>query len=131
MNNVLKEHYYDEGVSVMIPGNLLLELTNILEDLVNTETRTESRYKYNYVNSKGNVVKKVSQEDVDSGKVKKVLDWHRTIINPTLEHSITDKGIKYANIMLHLQDVHYKNIESGNTVSIHDAIKKEQKSKLK
>lgn len=112
-----KEHYYKSDVSVEIPGTFLKELIYLTDKLLEPELKTESEFKYNYVNEKGKVVKNFKQEDLESNKVRKVLDWERTVYEPTLKHSLTEKGVQYAKLKNFLENLHRENIEKGLTVT--------------
>lgn len=109
----LRQYVYGEGVNVEIPGYFLTDLIMLIEQLVNSEVKTETDFKYNYVNAKGAIVKNVTKEDVEAGKYSKVVDIDRTINNPTFRHSITEKGVAYAQLKNFLEVIHYKNIENG------------------
>lgn len=112
-----KEHYYKPETNVEIPGDFLLEVIAMTEQLLAQEIKTESEFKYNYVNEKGKVVKNFKQEDLESNKVRKVLDWERTVYEPTLKHSLTEKGVQYAKLKNFLENLHRENIEKGLTVT--------------
>lgn len=109
----LKQYVYGEGVNVEIPGYFLTDMIMLIEQLVNSEVKTETEFKYNYVDAKGNIVKNVDKKDIESGKYSKVVDIDRTINAPTFRHSITEKGVAYAQLKNFLEVLHYKNIESG------------------
>lgn len=125
--DILKQNFYKEGVKVEIEGRLLLELLSIFDLLIKDEVRSESKFKYNYVDNDGKVVKNAKESDIQSGKVRKILDWNRTIVEPTLEYSISEKGILYSEIVSILQSVHYENIKAGNTIQ--DLIHRQEISK--
>ena len=89
----------------------------IFEKLLTEEVKVESKFKYNYVNEKGNIVKTPKAADIESGKVVKQLDFNRTVMDPNLEYSITEKGIAYAELKNFLESIHFKNIQEGKAVS--------------
>lgn len=109
-----KEYFYKEGQNVEIDGRLLLDIIEMTEVLLNQEVKVESKFKYDYVNEKGDVVKNVTKNNVD--KLKKIVNFNKTIDNPTFEYSITDKGVAYAGLKKLLESVHYSNIQSGNAI---------------
>ena len=111
-----REFYYTPETKVEIPGGFLLELLALSESLLNSEVKAESKFKYNYINEQDKVVKKFKQEDVDSGKLKKIVDWERTIDTPTIEFSLTEKGIGYAQLKKFLERLHLENINKGTAV---------------
>ena len=112
-----REFIYPQGVKVEIDGYVVTDLIMIFEQLLKDEVKVESKFKYNYVNEKGNVVKNAKQEDLESGKVQKILDFKRTIVEPNMEYSITEKGIAYAELKNFLESIHMDNIQKGNAVS--------------
>jgi hypothetical protein len=111
-----KNFVYPKDTKVEIEGFLLTDLIMIFDKLVNEEIKAESRFKYNYVNEKGKVIKNVKQEDLESGKVRKVLDIDRTIVNPTMDYSISEKGLAYAELKNFLESLHHENIQKGLAV---------------
>lgn len=110
------EHYYAPETKVEIPGGFLMELIALTEQLMASELKTESEFKFIYLNEKGVPTKKFTKEDVDTGKVKKVVDWEKTIDNPTYKHSLTEKGVGYAKLKKFLEATHMSNIENGLTL---------------
>lgn len=112
-----KSYYYKDDTNVEIPGSFLKELIALTENLLAKEVKTESEFKYNYINEKGNVVKTFKKEDVESGKVKKIVDWEKTIYDPTLKHSLTEEGIQYAKLKNYLENLHKVNIDNGLAVT--------------
>lgn len=113
-----RNYVYPTGAKIEVDGFLIPDLIAIFEALVKEEIKSESRFKYNYVNAKtGKVVKSPKPEDLTTGKVKKILDFERTIVNPTLEHSITEKGLAYAELKNFLEGIHFKNIQDGIAVN--------------
>lgn len=113
-----RAYYYNPETKVEIPGGFLLELLALSEKLLQKEIKAESKFKYNYINDKDKIVKNFKQEDVESGKLKKIVDWDRTIDNPTIEYSISEDGIIYATLKKFLETLHYENIEKGIAVSV-------------
>ena len=112
-----RSYYYNPDTKVEIPGGFLLELLALSETLLQKEVKLESKFKYNYINDKDKIVKNVKQEDVESGKLRKIVDWERTVDNPTIEYSITEDGIMYAKLKKFLEALHYENIEKGIAVT--------------
>lgn len=112
-----KSYYYESDVNVEIPGSFLTELIAMTEQLLTKEIKTESEFKFNYVNEKGKIVKTFKSEDLEMGKVKKVLDWERTVYEPNLKHSLTEEGIQYAKLKNFLENLHMENIEKGLAVT--------------
>lgn len=112
-----RDYFYKEETTVEIPGDFLLELIALTDQLLNKEVRTESEFKYNYINDKNKVVKNFKQEDVESGKIKKAVDWDRTIYNPTFKTSLTEEGVGYAKLKIFLEGLHMSNIEKGLAVT--------------
>jgi len=112
-----KAYYYPTESTVEIPGGFLTELMVMTEQLLEKQIKTESEFKFNYVTDKGKIVKTFKQEDVESGKVKKVLDWQRTVEEPNFKHSLTEEGIKYAKLKNFLENLHMENIEKGIAVT--------------
>lgn len=119
-----REYVYEQGTKVEVDGYLISDLIMIFENLLKDEIKSESKFKFNYVNAKGNIVKNVKKEDVETGKVQKVLDFGRTIVEPNLEYSITEKGIAYAELKNFLESVHYKNIQEGKAIKYSELSKK-------
>ena len=120
----LRQYVYDQGTKIEIDGFLLTDLIHLLENLLKDEVKSETKFKYNYVNEKGAVLKSPKKEDIESGKVKKIVDFKRTIFEPTLEHSITEKGLAYAELKNFLEGIHYNNIQSGVAVSYEEMANK-------
>lgn len=114
---------YTADTKVEIDGFVITDLIQIFEDLVEQEIRPESKFKYNYVNEGGKIVKSPKKEDIETGKVRKVLDFDRTIVNPTMEYSISKKGIVYAELKNFLESLHYENIKSGKAVDYREMMK--------
>ena len=108
-----RDYIYDNGVKVQIEGNFLLELVAIVDSLIKKEVRSESKFKFSYVDENGKVVKNAKPADVENGKVKKVFDFEKTIQEPVLEHSITQDGIMYAQLKHYLEGLHMENIKAG------------------
>ena len=114
MENINHHDYiYDSGVKVQIEGNFLLELIALVDTLLKKEVRTESKFKFSYVDEKGKVVKNAKPADIESGKVRKIFDFEKTIQEPVLEHSITQDGILYAQMKHYLEGLHMNNIKEG------------------
>ena len=59
------------------------------------------------------MVKNAKPADIESGKVRKIFDFEKTIQEPVLEHSITQDGILYAQMKHYLEGLHMKNIKDG------------------
>lgn len=108
---------YTEGTKVEVDGFLITDLIAVFDSLMNDEIKKESKFKYNYVNEKGKIVKTPKQEDLASGKIRKILDIDRTIVNPTIEFSITEKGLAYAELKNFLESIHFENIKNGKAVN--------------
>lgn len=119
-----REFIYPQGKKIEVEGYLITDLIMIFEQLLKDEIKSDSKFKYTYVNEKGNIVKNVKEEDLASGKVQKMLDINRTIVEPNLEYSITEKGIAYAELKKFLESVHLQNIENGNAVNYKDLSEK-------
>ena len=116
-----RNYYYTPETKVEVPGGFLLELLGLTDKLLQEEIKVETKFKYNYINDKDKVVKKFKQEDVDSGKLKKIVDWERTIDNPTIEYSLTEKGITYCHLKKFLEGLHIDNIKNGVATEIPQA----------
>ncbi len=121
-----REYVYPNDVNVEIEGHFLTELITAFEKLVNDEVEVKSDFKYKYVNEKGNVVKTPKQVDIESGKVKKILDFDRTVLNPSFSYTLSEKGVYYAKLKHLLEAYHITNIGLGKAVSY-----KEYSEKLK
>ena len=121
-----REYVYQQDSMVEINGYAILDLIMLLESLLKDEIKSESKFKYNYVNEKGNIVKNVKKEEVDSGKLQKIVDFERTILEPNLEYSITEKGLAYAQLKNFLESIHYKNIQEGKAVKYTDLVAMQQ-----
>ena len=106
-----RQFVYPQGTKIQVEGYLLTDLIMIFEQLIKDEIKVESKFKYNYLNEKGNIVKNVKNQDVESGKLSKVVDFERTIVNPNFEYSITEKGIAYAELKNFLESIHFENIK--------------------
>lgn len=119
-----KDFVYENGVKVEVDGFLITDLIAIFEKLVNDEIKPESKFKYNFVNEKGKIVKSPKQSDLDTGKVKKVVDFERTILKPTIEYTISEKGIAYAELKNFLEAIHYSNVQKGIAVDYRELMKK-------
>ena len=113
-----RNYYYKPETKIEIPGGFLLELISLSETLLQKEVKSESKFKYNYINDKDKIVKNVKQEDIESGKLKKVVDWERTVDMPTMEYSITEDGVMYAKLKKFLEGLHFENINNGVAVNI-------------
>ena len=87
------------------------------DQLLQAEVKTESEFKYNYINDKSQIVKKFKDEDIASGEVKKIVDWERTVDNPTYTFSLTEEGVAYAKLKKFLEAIHISNIEKGIAVT--------------
>lgn len=121
-----REYVYQQDSMVEINGYAIIDLIMLLESLLKDEIKSESKFKYNYVNEKGNIVKNVKKEEVDSGKLQKIVDFERTILEPNLEYSITEKGLAYAQLKNFLESIHYKNIQEGKAVKYTDLVAMQQ-----
>lgn len=108
-----REYGYPEGVTVEIEGAILTDMIMLLESLMQDEVKSESKFKYDYINDKGKVLKSPKKEDIESGKVRKVVNFQRTVLEPTMEMSITQKGLAYAERKHFLEGLHYQNIQEG------------------
>lgn len=115
-----REFIYPQGVKVEIDGYVITDLIMIFEQLLKDEIKVDSKFKYNYLNEKGTVVKNVKQADVDSGKLKKVVDFKRTILEPSMDYTITEKGIAYAELKNFLEAIHFENVQKGNAINYKD-----------
>lgn len=119
-----RNYIYEQGTKVEVDGFFITDLIMVFEKLMNEEIKAESKFKYNYLSEKGKIVKSPKQEDLVSGKIKKVLDVERTIVNPTMEYSITEKGVMYAELKNFLESYHHENIVNGKAVSYLELQKK-------
>ena len=117
-----RNYVYEEGTKVEVEGYLITDLIQIFEKLVNDEIKQESKFKYNYVNNKGALIKTAKKEDIETGKVKKVLDFQRTILEPSMEYSITEKGIAFAELKNFLEILHMENIKKGLAVDYQELV---------
>jgi hypothetical protein len=117
VNQNPRNFVYTQGTKIEVDGFLLTDLIAVFDKLMNEEIKPESRFKYNYVNEKGKIVKSPKVEDLETGKVKKILDIQRTIVNPTIEYSITEKGLAYAELKNFLETIHFENIQKGIAVN--------------
>ena len=113
-----REFTYEGGKKVEIDGLFLLDLINVFDRLTREEIKTDSKFKYSFINESGNIVKNPKQKDIEEGKVRKILDFDRTIINPTFEYSITEKGVAYAELKNFLESIHYQNIKNNSATHI-------------
>ena len=113
-----REYVYENGKKVEIEGQFLLDLIAIFDKLIKDEIKTDSKFKYSFINDAGNIVKNPKQKDIEEGKVRKILDFDRTIINPTFEYSITEKGVAYAELKNFLESIHYKNIKNNSAIHV-------------
>lgn len=118
-----RNYVYKQGEKVEVDGFLITDLIAIFEKLTNDEIKPESKFKYNFINEKGKIVKSPKQEDIQTGKVKKILDYERTIMNPTLEFSISEKGIAYAELKTFLEKIHFENVKKGVAVDYRELAK--------
>ena len=108
-----KDYYYKPEVNVEIPGGFLLELLHLSEQLMADEVKMESKFKYKFINESDKAIKNPKQEDLESGKVKKIVDWEKTIENPSFDYSLTEKGVAYAKLKKFLESIHMQAIASG------------------
>lgn len=107
---------YPDETKVEIDGHFLSTLMQVFDKLVDEEIKVESKFKYKYVKEDGSQVKSPKKEDIETGKVRKVLDTVRTLQEPTLDYSITEKGLGYAELKNFLESYHYDNIQRGIAV---------------
>ena len=107
---------YPDETKVEIDGHFLSTLMQVFDKLVDEEIKVESKFKYKYVKEDGSQVKSPKKEDIETGKVRKVLDTVRTLQEPTLDYSITEKGLVYAELKNFLESYHYDNIQRGIAV---------------
>lgn len=114
-----RDYFYKPETNIEIPGGFLLELLALSDQLLQGEVKSESEFKYNYINEKSQIVKKFKDEDLVSGKVKKIVDWERTVDNPTYTFSLTEKGVAYARLKKFLEAIHISNIEKGVATTIY------------
>lgn len=112
-----RDYYYAPETKVEIPGGFLIELLALSDQLLQAEMKAESKFKYKYINEKDKVVKNFKQEDLETGKVKKVVDWEKTVDTPTFDYSLTEKGVGYAQLKKFLESLHMDNIDKGIAVS--------------
>ena len=113
-----REFVYQQGTKIELEGYVLTDLIMIFDQLLKDEVKVESKFKYDYLNEKGKVVKSPKSEDIETGKVRKTLNFERTVMNPNLEYSITEKGIAYAELKNFLESIHYKNIKNNSAIHI-------------
>ena len=119
----IHDYGYKKGDKIEVEGILLTDLLMLLDSLLEGEIRKESKFKYSYVNEKGNVVKNVKQTDVESGKLRKILDFEKTILEPTLDFSISEKGMDYAKLKNFLEGIHFANVQSGKAILYSELVK--------
>ena len=112
-----RQFVYPQGTKIELEGYVLNDLIMIFDQLLKDEVKVESKFKYDFLNEKGKVVKSPKQEDLDSGNVVKTLNFERTVVNPNLEYSITEKGIAYAELKNFLESIHFTNIQEGKAVN--------------
>lgn len=115
-----RQYIYTEGTKVEVEGYLITDLIMIFDQLLKEEIKVDSKFKYNYVNQKGNIVKNAKPEDLESGKVNKIVDFQRTVLDPSFDYSITEKGIAYAELKNFLEKLHNDNIKLGKAVNYKD-----------
>ena len=75
-----REFTYEGGKKVEIDGLFLLDLINVFDRLTREEIKTDSKFKYSFINESGNIVKNPKQKDIEEGKVRKILDFDRTVL---------------------------------------------------
>lgn len=120
----LNDYTYRNGDKIEIEGQLLQTAIMLFDKAIQSEIKAESPFKYHYVNvDSGKIVKDVKEKDLISGKVKKILNFEKTILNPTIEYSITEKGLAYAEFKNILESIHANNIREGIAVRIEDVLK--------
>lgn len=119
----IHDYGYKKGDKIEVEGILLTDLLMLLDSLLEGEIRKESKFKYSYVNEKGNVVKNVKQTDVEAGKLRKILDFEKTILEPTLDFSISEKGMDYAKLKNFLEGIHFANVQSGKAILYSELVK--------
>jgi len=118
-----REFTYEGGKKVEIDGLFLLDLINVFDRLTRDEIKTDSKFKYSFINESGNIVKNPKQKDIEEGKVRKILDFDRTVLNPSFEYSISEKGVAYAELKNFLEGIHFKNIQNNTAIHFSEVSK--------
>ena len=118
-----REFTYEGGKKVEIDGLFLLDLINVFDRLTREEIKTDSKFKYSFINESGNIVKNPKQKDIEEGKVRKILDFDRTVLNPSFEYSISEKGVAYAELKNFLEGIHFKNIQNNTAIPFSEVSK--------
>lgn len=109
----LKQYVYDKDKNVEVPGNLLLDMIMLMEKLVEEELTTRTKFKYSFLDEGGALHKHVTKEQLESGKYKKIVDVDKTITEPSFEHTISEKGVAYAQLKIFLEKLHFENVQKG------------------
>lgn len=111
------EYVYKPGTKIEIEGGFLLEILGLTDQLLQDEIKRESKFKYNFINTETQkIIKSPKEDDLKSGKVKKTVDWSKTIDNPTFEFSLTEKGVTIAQLKKFLENIHMTSIDNGLAV---------------
>ena len=112
----VNEYVYKQGTKVEIPAELLIEFRELSRIVVEENSEPYFTDKFKFINSETDkVVKTVKDEDLRSGKVKKIVDIECSL---KAEPKIYRKplAMRALNLQLTIQDIHMNSIEKGDAV---------------
>lgn len=107
------EYIYPEGTKTEVDGQLISELRNLLTQLITSETVSGNYFQFKYFKEDGTHVKTPSKTLLESGTLRKELDWETTVYDMEQSHFLTQKGIGYARLLAHIERLHFINIQNG------------------
>lgn len=114
----LHEFIYEQGTKVEIDGELLTRIIALSNKVVDEHTDVVFTDRYKFVNTEsGKDVKKPKQEDIDSGKVAKVVDLQNTL-NSEPKMNRDALALEFIKLVLTLNGEHLKAVEDGKASHI-------------
>lgn len=116
----VNEYVFNQGTKVEIPTELLSEIRHVLGNVIEENSEPYFNDKFKYINTKtSKEVKTFKEDDLSSGKIKKVIDIEGTL-NSTAKVYRKPLALRTINLQLSLDELIIPYIEKGDAVHYTD-----------
>lgn len=98
------EQTFKENQLIELPVDSILEVIAVLDNVLENEVKTDTEFKYKFIEPEtGKEVSKPTPKQIENKKLQKIVDIERTIYDPSLRYSITEKGLKITRLKYFLE----------------------------
>ena len=84
--------------NIDLPENVIKETIMLLDEVLQKEVTTFTNFKHTFIDEDGKEVKNPTPERIEKDSLQQVFDVSRTIYEPTFKSTITEKGVKIAQL---------------------------------